>query len=122
MKLTVHSDGLEGFGKRSLDRARKLDRGEKLKPEKIITFENPVEMSKVLTPQRVRLYQIVKRRETTVTGLANDLKRDRSSVSRDVRLLELKGLLTTYQATNPGHGRVKIVTAPVDKLTLTAEI
>lgn len=122
MKLTVHSDGLEGFGKRSLDRARKLDRGEKLKPEKIITFENPVEMSKVLTPQRVRLYQIVKRRETTVTGLANDLKRDRSSVSRDVRLLELKGLLTTYQATNPGHGRVKIVTAPVDKLTLTAQI
>ena len=122
MKLTVRSDGFEGFRKRSLGRARKMDRGEKLKPEKIITFESPVEMSRVLTPERVRLYQVVKRQETSVTDLAHGLKRDRSSVNRDVRALELKGLLTTHQALNPGHGRVKMVTAPVEKLTLVAEL
>ena len=122
MKLTIHSDGLEGFRKRSLERARKMDRGEKLKAEKIITFESPVEMSRVLTPERVRLYQIVKRKETSMTDLAFGLKRDRSSVSRDVRLLELKGIVTTHQALNPGHGRVKMVVAPAARITLIAEL
>jgi predicted transcriptional regulator len=122
MKLTVHTDGLAGFRKRSQERARKMDRGERLKPEKIITFESPVEMSKILTPERVRLYQIVKRQETSVTDLAHGLKRDRSSVSRDVRALELKGLIKTHQALNPGHGRVKMVVAPAKKLTLVAEL
>jgi predicted transcriptional regulator len=122
MRLTIHTDGMEGFRRRSLERAGKMDRGEKIQPEKSITFENPIEMAKVLTPERIRLYQIVKKKETSVTNLANGLKRDRSSVSRDVRLLELKGLLTTHQVSNPGHGRVKMVTAPIERLTLVAEL
>jgi predicted transcriptional regulator len=121
MRLTIHTDGFEGFRRRSLELARKMDRGEKIQPEKSITFENPIEMAKVLTPERIRLYQTVKRKEISVTNLANGLKRDRASVSRDVRLLEMKGLLTTHPASNPGHGRVKMVTAPVKKLTLIAE-
>ena len=122
MRLTIHSDGLEGFRRRSLELARKMDRGEKIQPEKSITFENPIEMAKVLTPERIRLYQVVKRKETSVTKLANGLKRDRSSVSRDVRMLELKGLLTTHEAPNPGHGRIKMVVAPAKRLTLIAEL
>ena len=122
MRLTIHTDGLEGFRKRALELARKMDRGEKIQPEKGITFENPIEMAKVLTPERIRLYQVVKKKQTSVTDLANGLKRDRSSVSRDVRLLELKGLLTTHQAPNPGHGRVKMVAAPAEKLMLVAEL
>lgn len=122
MKVTVHADGFEGFRKRSLERARKLDRGERLMPEKIITFANPVEMAKVLTPQRVRLFQRVKRKGTSVTELANGLKRDRSSVSRDVLVLESKGLVKTESVTNPGHGTVKIVTAAAKRLRLVAEL
>jgi predicted transcriptional regulator len=122
MELTIHTDGFEGFRKRTLERARKMDRGEKIQPEKSITFENPIEMAKVLTPERIRLYQIVKKKETSVTNLANGLKRDRSSVSRDVRLLEQKGILTTHQVSNPGHGRVKMVTATVKRLVLLAEL
>ncbi len=122
MELTIHTDGLEGFRRRSLELARKMDRGEKIQSEKNITFENPIEMAKVLTPERIRLYQIVKQRETSVTDLAQGLKRDRSSVSRDVRLLEMKGLVTTRQVANPGHGRVKLVTAPMEKLMRVAEL
>jgi predicted transcriptional regulator len=122
MRLTIYTDGLEGFRRRTLERARKMDLGERLQPEKSITFENPIEMAKILTPERIRLYQVVKRRETSVTDLAEGLKRDRSSVSRDVRLLEMKGLVTTRQVANPGHGKVKLVTAPVEKLTLVAEL
>src|ERR1035437_9273816 len=66
MELTIQ---LEDFRRRSLERARKMDRGEKLRPEKSITFESPIEMAKVLTPERIRLYQVVKRRETSVKGL-----------------------------------------------------
>jgi predicted transcriptional regulator len=101
---------------------RKLDRGERLMREKIITFENPVEMAKVLTPERVRLFQKVRQKRTSVTELANGLKRDRSSVSRDVLMLESKGLVKTESFTNPGHGVVKIVTASAERLRLVAEL
>jgi hypothetical protein len=44
-KLTIHTDGLEGFRKRPLERAKKLDRGELLEPEKILTFEGTLRRS-----------------------------------------------------------------------------
>src|SRR5947209_20104058 len=36
--ITIHTDGFEGFRKRALERARKLDRGEPIKPEHSITL------------------------------------------------------------------------------------
>ena len=32
MKVTIHMDGFEGFRKRGLERARKLDKGESIEP------------------------------------------------------------------------------------------
>jgi hypothetical protein len=38
-RVTIHTDGFEGARKRSLERARKLDRGETLEPETSITLD-----------------------------------------------------------------------------------
>lgn len=37
------------------------------------------------------------------------LHRDRSGVSRDIKALELIGLVRTHLEPNPGHGRHKVV-------------
>ena len=47
MKVKVFTDGFEGHVRRSLDRARRRERGERLEPEKIITFADPVMMVEV---------------------------------------------------------------------------
>lgn len=110
MTLVIHTDGLEGYAKRALARARKLDRKERIKPEVSITFDSPLTMAEILTVQRVRLLQQVRTQSASISELARALKRDAASVRKDVLKLERAGVVRTEQKVNPGHGRVKIVT------------
>jgi predicted transcriptional regulator len=114
MTLLIHTDGFEGYAKRALARARKLDRKERIKPEVSITFDNPLAMAEVLTVQRVRLFQQVRTQSVSISELARILKRDVAAVRKDVLKLERAGVVRTEQKINPGHGRVKIV-SPVAK-------
>ena len=109
MKLTIHSDGFEGYAKRALARARELNRREPIKPAITITFENPLAMVEVLTAERLRLLQEVKTKAASISALATALKRDPKSVRRDVVKLTRAGVVRTREEINPGHGRVKIV-------------
>jgi predicted transcriptional regulator len=109
--------------KRSIDRADKLDRGEKLETEYRIAFEHPADSLRAISPQRLRvLYTIRKKRKPTISGLAIILKRDRRAVSRDVKLLEGLGLLRTREEANSGHGVMTIVEPLAEKYHLTATI
>src|SRR5947209_5079208 len=114
MRLTVRTDGFEGYRKRALARARKLDRRERIEREVSITFESPLDMLEVLTAERMRLCEVARTKPLSVSGLARELKRDPKSVRRDVAKLERAGVLRTREEINPGHGRVKIV-EPVAK-------
>lgn len=114
MKLTVRSDGFEGFKKRAMERARRLDRGEKIASSRTITFESPLDIFQVLTAERMRLCIVARTKPYSVTGLATALKRDPKSVRRDVLKLEKYGVLRIREKINPGHGRVKII-EPVAK-------
>ena len=109
MNFKIHTDGFEGFVERSLERAKKAGRGERLTPSFGITFESPMQMFEVLTAQRVRVLELARTKPYSVTGLAKELKRDPKSVRRDVKKLEEYGVVRTRMAVNPGHGRVKIV-------------
>ena len=120
MKLRINTDGLEGYAKRALERARKLDRREAIKPEITITFEDPLAMVEVLTAERLRLVQKVRTKSSSITALAAALKRDPKSVRRDVLKLERAGVVRTRQQINPVHGRVKIVEPVAREYRLTA--
>jgi predicted transcriptional regulator len=120
LKLTVHTDGLEGYKVRALARARKLDRKEPLKPEVSITFDDPVSMAEILTVQRIRLVQQVRKQSASISDLAKTLKRDPSAVRKDVLKLERVGVLKTEQRVNAGHGRVKFVLPVAKEYKLTA--
>ena len=122
MKLRIITDGFEGYAKRALARARKLDRREPIKPEITITFDNPLAMLEVLTAERIRLVQEVRTKSSSISALAAALGRDPKSVRRDVLKLERAGVVRTREAVNPGHGLVKIVEPVARECQLTAVI
>jgi len=120
MKITVRSDGFEGYKKRALARAAKLARREPVRPEVTITFDNPLDMLEVLSAERIRLCETARRQSFSVTALATELKRDPKSVRRDVLKLEAAGVLRTHEQVNPGHGRVRIVVPTAQRFELIA--
>jgi len=120
MKLKINTDGFEGYAKRALARARKLDRREAIRPEITITFDNPLAMVEVLTKERLRLVQKVRTKSSSITALAASLGRDPKSVRRDVQKLERAGVVRTREEINPGHGRAKIVEPVAREYRLTA--
>jgi predicted transcriptional regulator len=121
-KARILADGVEGFFHRARERARKLDRGEELVSEIIVSFENPEDMMRVLSAERLRLLKIARKGPTGVTELAENLKRDTRAVSRDIDLLEEFGLVDTRYEKNPGHGRRRVVASRAAKYKLIASI
>jgi predicted transcriptional regulator len=111
------------FFKRSKAGAEKLDRGEKLPAEFRIAFEDPADLLRVLSAERLRVLRAIRTRtKPTVSGLAIILKRDRRAVSRDVKLLEELGLLRTHDEANPGHGLMTVVEPLAKKYHLEATV
>lgn len=120
--LNVSTGAVEDFFGRSLNRARKLDRGEKLPAEMRLTFEDPADLLRALTAQRVRVLYAVRKKPAPVSDLAVVLKRDRTAVKRDVKILTSLGLLTIHEENNPGHGRRKIVEPLASRYELVAMV
>ena len=121
-RVTVSSGTVEAFVGRSLERARKMDRGEKLPSEISMTFEDPADLVRVLSAERVRVIHAVREKPASVSELAVTLRRDRKAVKRDVSLLESFGLVSGREEINPGHGRRRIIEARAAKYQLVATI
>jgi len=87
-----------------------------------MTFEDPADLVRVLSAERVRVLRAVRIKPAPVSELAVTLKRDRKAVRRDVSLLESFGLIDSREETNPGHGRRKIISPCAAKYQLLARI
>ena len=121
--VKLETGTVDEFFERSKVRAEKLDRIEKLPAEFRITFEDPADLLRVLSAERLRvLYAIRKKTKPTISGLATILKRDRRAVSRDVKLLEGLGLVKTRNEANPGHGAMTVVEPLAEKYRLEATV
>ncbi|MDX2149131.1 MAG: hypothetical protein SFV54_00220 [Bryobacteraceae bacterium] len=121
-RVTVSSASVDAFLARSIERARKLDRGERLPPEITMSFEDPADLVRVLSAERVRVIRAVREKPAPVSELAVTLRRDRKAVKRDVSLLESLGLLSAREEINPGHGRRRIIEPLAAKYQLVATI
>ena len=121
-RVTLKTGSTEEFFDRLRERAKKLDRGETLPPGITISFEDPMDLLKVITSERVRLLRRVKEESQQISVLALGLKRDVRAVSRDVSLLEKAGLLRTSYRSNPGHGRLKVVEPVAQEYKLIASL
>jgi len=121
-KARLMTGSAESFFSRSRDRAGRLDRREKLPAHITVVFEDPADLLRVLSAERVRVLRGVRGEPKAVSKLASDLGRDRQAVRRDVSLLESLGLLRTREESNPGHGRKRIVEALAEEYQLVATI
>jgi len=87
-----------------------------------VVFEDPSDLMRVLSTERLRVLRAVRVKPIAISNLAGDLKRDRQAVRRDVNLLESLGLVKTREEANPGHGRKRIVEALADTYHFEASI
>ena len=77
MKKTRNIIGLgtaDDFFKRSRARSKKLDRGEKLQPEMRLMFEDPNDLIRALTTERIRVLLAVRRKPAAVSETRGFLK------------------------------------------------
>jgi len=121
-ELTVWTGGTDDFFRKIRERAKKLDSGETLPAEITISFEDPAELLRILSSERLRLLKQIKGAAVQVSALALGLERDVRAVSRDIALLEKAGLLRTRYQANPGHRRMKVVEPVATEYRLLANL
>jgi predicted transcriptional regulator len=122
MKVKVFDDGFEGHVRRSLARAKARQAGERLESETAITFADPLDMLECLSKERIRIVQTIRRRKLSISSLAEELGRNRGSVTRDVNKLRKFGLLRLREQVNPGHGVIQIVEPVAKKIEMRVAI
>ena len=122
MKVKVFTDGFEGHVRRSRERSRRREMGERLESEKVLTFEDPVMMVECFTAHRMRLVETARKKKLSITALAQALGRDRGAVTRDVNKLKKLGLIRLREQVNPGHGVVQIVEPIAKKIEVRASL
>lgn len=120
--VIVNTGSVEAFFSRGQALARQVDQAETLVPEFNLTFEDPADMFAVMSPARLALFRAAKAGSASISALAQQLKRDRSSVKKDVDLLASFGLLDVEQVPLPGHGRQKLVRVTADSIQLQAVV
>ena len=79
-------------------------------------------MFAVLSTGRRRLMLEVMREPRTINELSQRLHRNRSSVTKDVGLLEKMGLIVSQRQANPGHGIQKVVQSIAPKIEMVATL
>ena len=104
-KFTLLNGTEDEFFLRGRQLAKAADGGEPIPNERIVSFEDPMELMKLITGARLALLRTVKKTPGSITDIALRLQRDRSAVKRDLDALERAGLVTIAEKTFPGHGR-----------------
>ena len=121
-KLTIKTGTEEDFFARGRRLAKAADNSRTIAQERIISFEDPADVMKLITVTRLALFRAVKEAPGSITDIAARLHRDRSAVKRDLDELEQVGLVTIAEKVLPGHGRMKEVRATATRFQLVAEI
>lgn len=120
MKTILKTGTTDDFFKHGKKLAKLADQSKPVPAERIISFEDPIEVGKIMTPAKIALFYAIKEHPCSITGLAERLHRDRSAVKRDIDDLERVGLVTVSTKPLPGHGRMKEVTATAERFKLEA--
>jgi len=121
-KIVIRTDDVTGFFSRAKDAARRADQGSAFEGKVTLSFEDPQTMFTVLSAGRRRLMLEVLHEPRTINELSQRLHRNRSSITKDVGLLEKLGLIVSQRRSNPGHGIQKIVQSVAPKIEMVATL
>jgi len=118
MKTTIKVASPEAFFQRGKQIAKLADQGKPMLPERIIAFEDPQDLARLVTTAKLVLWQEIKQGTGSIAELAQRLRRDRSAVKRDIDELLRFGLVEVEDKPFPGHGRRKEVRAVAQQVLL----
>lgn len=121
-KQIVRTGDVADFFDRARDAARRADQGGKFDETVTLSFEDPQRMFTVLSTARRRLMTEVIREPKTISELSSSLNRNRSSITKDISLLESMGLVTSQRKVNPGHGIQKIICSVAPRIEMVATL
>ena len=121
-KMVIRTDNIEGFFLRAKKAAQRADQSEAFEGKVILSFEDPQRMFTVLSAARRHLILAVMHEPMTISELSDRLHRNRSTVTKDVGLLEKMGLLISQRQSNPGHGIQKTVRSVAPKIEMVATL
>lgn len=119
-KVVVRTGDVAGFFARAKRAARHVDKGQPLDDTVTLAFEDPQTMFTVLSDARRKIMSEVMHESKTISELSANLHRNRSSVTKDLGLLERKGLIISRRESNPGHGTQKFVRAVAPRIEVMA--
>lgn len=118
MKTIIKTASEAEFFKRGNEIAAWADAGRAIPRERIIAFEDPQDLARLVTTAKLLLFREVKEHPGSITALSQRLHRDRSAVKRDIDELARVGLVEVEEKSFPGHGRIKEVRAVSDQVLL----
>lgn len=121
-KVIIKTGTVDDFFANARKMALALDRRETLNGTSTITFEDPHDMFKFLSPKRMEVYAAIKHHPDSITNIAKFIERNRSSVSKDIKELLRAGIVKIDNIVNPGHGRLKIVKLAYPQVVLQASL
>ncbi len=122
-KVVTRTDDVAGFFSRAKSAAQRADQGEAFDGTVTLSFEDPQRMFTVLSQARRRLMLEVLHEPRTINELSHRLHRNRSTVTKDVGLLEKMGLLVSQRQANPaGHGIQKLVRSVAPRIEMVATL
>jgi len=89
-----------------------------------LSFESAEHLLEALTPLRYRLLKLLQKHGAfdSIEELATTAERDRSTVSKDVKVLAGLGLVLVEAVANRGHGRSSSISAAADEIELSLVI
>lgn len=121
-KQIIRTSDIAGFFDRARTAARKADQGGKFHGTVTLSFEDPQQMFTVLSEARRRLMVEVLHEPKSISELSSALHRNRSSITKDVSLLESMGLVVSQKQANPGHGVQRIVRSVAPNIEMVATL
>ena len=121
-KVVIRTGETSGFFDRAKDAARRADIGGRFDGRVTLAFEDPQKMFSVLSQTRRRLMVEVMSEPRTIRELSLRLHRNRSSVTKDVGLLERLGLLVSQRQAIPGHGIQMLVRSVAPRIEMVATL
>ena len=118
MKTIIKVANTDEFFMRGKEIAKLADQAKRIPRERVISFEDPEDLARLITTAKLVLFREVKECPGSITDLSQRLHRDRSAVKRDIDELERIGLIEVEDIPFPGHGRKKEVRAVAEQVFL----
>ncbi len=118
--VLVRTDSVDSFFARARNAAQKADSGDSFSEKMTITFEDPQQMVMVMSVSRRRIMTEVMKKPQTIRDLVHNLNRNRSTIVRDVRFLEEKGLLICQKLSTECNSREQTIRPVAPRIELVA--